>query len=181
MRKLIITLAAAGAAAAIAAPASAQSYGQSYYPQTGYGQSYGYQQPYGYGQGYGYHQWGQVHALQMRVDMIQRHIQRLDRADRIRNRTADRLLREARGIEQRLRSSSRYGFNPIEARDVEVRLARLEQRVGEAMNRRFGRGWNNYNYSRYGQGGYGNPSYGDYGHDRDRDDHRGDWDRDDDD
>ena len=67
MRKLIISLAAAGAALAFASPAAAQ-----YYPQQNYGyggQNYGYGQQYGYGyNGYGQNNYGQVRALQVRID-----------------------------------------------------------------------------------------------------------------
>jgi hypothetical protein len=146
MRKLTVTLFAAGAALALAAPASAQYYGGQYVPQ----------QPYGYGGGYGYNAYGQVQRLQMRVDALQHFIQRLDRADRVTSRKARDLKREAFGIEQRLRMASAYGLNPIEAREIENRLGRLEQKVSYATIQRFGR-----DYGR--QPGYGAPGYG-YGY-----------------
>lgn len=149
MRKLMITLAAAGAALAVATPAAAQ-----YYPQPNYG--YG-NNGYGYN-GYGYNNYGQVRQLQYRIDSIQRQIRHLDRRDRIGDRSADRLRQEARNIEYRLRNAARYGLNPQEAYDIERRIGRLEQRVHWAMNGRGGRhGYNGY----YGQGSYG--------YDRDRD------------
>src|SRR5256885_690893 len=83
--------------AAIAPPAAAQ-----YYPQQPYAQPYGYGQGYGqpgYGNGYGYNNYGQIRALQARVDMIERQINILDRRDRIRDRSADRLRDEANRIE----------------------------------------------------------------------------------
>src|SRR3954452_1085309 len=80
MRKVLISLAAAGTALAFATPAAAQ-----YYPQP-------QPQPYGYGApqyGYGYNNnYGQVRALQYRIDAVQRQINRLDRRDRIRDRSA---------------------------------------------------------------------------------------------
>jgi opacity protein-like surface antigen len=161
MRKVLIALAAAGSALALASPASAQ-----YYPQPQpYGQGYGYN-------GYGYGGYGQVQQLQQRIDALQNRIRWMDRANIIRDRSADRLKDEARDIEKRLRRDSRYGLNPYELNSLQTRIARLEQRVQFAGGNRYGR----YGYNGYNHGGY----YTD--HDRD-DDHRGhdDWndDRDD--
>jgi hypothetical protein len=153
MRKLILSLAAAGTALAFATPADAQ-----YYPQP---QPYGYNgyNPYGYN-GYG-NNFGQIRALQARIDAIQNQIRRLDRRDAIRDGSADRLREESRNIERRLHRAERYGLNGYEANDIQARIARLEQRVQYALASRYGR--------------YGN---GYYGHDRDRD-HDGDrWDHD---
>ena len=152
MRKLMISLAAAGAALAIATPAAAQ-----YYP----GQ---YGAP--YGNAYGYNNYGQVRSLQARIDRIEWQINRLDRRDRIRDRSADRLRSEANNIERRLRHAARDGMSPWEAQDIQVRIARLEQRVQYSMayhNRGYGNG--------YGYNGYGNNGYGNNGgfYDRDRD------------
>jgi hypothetical protein len=154
MRKLMMSLAAAGTALAFATPAAAQ-----YYPQ---------QQPYGYGNGYGYNNYGQVRALQARIDAVQNQIRWLDRRNFVRDGSADRLREEARNIERRLRQASRFGLNPYEANDIQRRIAMLEQRVQYASAGRYGRGYG-YNNDR------GNGYYGD--RDRDRDD-RGD-DRDD--
>jgi len=145
MRKVLISLAAAGAALAIATPAAAQ-----YYP----GQ---YGAPYGNAYGYN-NNWGQVRSLQVRINAVERQINMLDRRDRIRDRSADRLRDEANSIERRLRHAARDGLNPYEARDIQVRIARLEQRVQYSLARGYGRyGYNN---------GYGNN--GGYS-DRDRD------------
>ena len=142
MRKVLISLAAAGAALVVVSPAAAQ-----YYPQP---------QPYAYGNGYNgyghnnyaYNNYGGVRALQARVDALQWQIRSLDRRDRIRDRSADRLRDEAKSIEHRLHRAERYGLNPYEANDIQARLARLEQRVQYAANR-YGR------YDRYGNGHYG--------------------------
>ena len=140
MRKVLMSLAAAGTALAFAMPASAQ-----YYPAP---------QPYGYNN-YGYNNYGNVRALQARIDAIQSQIKRLDRRDRIRERAADRLREDSRNIENRLHRAARYGLNPYEANDISVRIARLEQRVQYALGNRYNRyGYNSYN------GGY---------YDRDRD------------
>lgn len=150
MRKFLITAATAASALAFAAPAAAQ-----YYPAP-------MPQPYGYGYGF-QNNYGQVRALQARVDYIERTINRLDRRDIIRERTADRLRNEANGIEHRLRRSARYGLNPYEANDIQARIARLEQRVQWAANERGNRyGWNN--------GGWGY-------NDRDRDGRDDRWER----
>ena len=142
MRKVLISLAAAGSALAFATPAAAQ-----YYPQA---QPYG--QPYGYGYNNNY---GQVRALQARINQVQRQIERLDRRDRVSERAADRLRGEANSIERRLRRIGRNGLNGYEAQDIQIRIARLEQRVQYSLAGRGGR---------YGNG-YGNNGY----YDRDRD------------
>jgi hypothetical protein len=151
MRKVLISLAAAGTALAFATPAAAQ-----YYPQP---QGYGYgAQPQGYGYGYGYNNnYGQVRVLQARIDAVQHQINRLDRRDRIRDRTADRLRDESRSIERRLHYAARSGLNPYEANDIQRRIARLEQRVQYSLAQRYGRGGYGYN-SGYG---YNNGQYAD--------------------
>ena len=132
MRKIVLSIAAAGAALIAASPAAAQ-----FFPG---------QQPYGYGYGY-QNNWGQVRALQARIDRVEWQINRLDRVNRIGDRSADRLRYEANRIEQRLRFSARNGLNPYEMRDIEVRIQRLEQRVQFALNNPYGR------YGAYGYNG----------------------------
>ncbi len=174
MRRIVLSIAAAGAALIAASPAAAQ-----YYPQP---QPYGYgAQPNAYGNGYGYNNgynngfqgnWSQVRALQVRIDQVERQIDRLGRRDRFGDRSADRLRDEANRIERRLHDRARGGLNPYEARDIEVRIARLEQRVQYSLA------------NGYGRYGYGN-GYNGYGYaDRDRDGRDDRWenqrDRDDD-
>jgi hypothetical protein len=163
MRKIVLSLAAAGAALIAASPATAQ-----YYPQQ---QSYGYS-GYGYNNGFGFNNgFGQVRALQVRIDNVERQINRLDRYNRIGDGRADQLRFEAKQLERQLRYSARNGLNPYEARDIELRIARLEQRVQYSLA------------SGYGRYGYGN-GYNGYGYDRDRDGRDDRWehrsDRDDD-
>lgn len=164
MRKVLISLAAAGTALAFATPASAQ-----YYPQP---------QPYGYGQGYGYglqHNFGQVRALQARIDRIQGDLDRLAQRRIITRGEYRRLHDDTHEIERRLRRAARYGLNPYEANHIQRRIARLEYRV--ARDVRDGRGGRWGDYHGYGSG---------YSADRDRDgrddrfenDHG--WDHDDD-
>jgi hypothetical protein len=133
MRKMIITAAAAVSALAIAAPAAAQ------WAPAPPPQAYGY----GYGQqGYGYnHNFGQVRALQVRLNQIERQIDRLDRRNRLSDREADRLRRDANRIERQLRVFAQNGLNPREHRDISIRIARLEQNVRYQANdgNRYGR------------------------------------------
>jgi hypothetical protein len=121
MRKITLPLIAAGAALAVATPAAAQYYPRQ--PAPAYGYAYGF---------------GPVRALQVRIDNVERQINRLDRRDRIGDRSADRLRDEANRIEDRLHRAARGGLNPYEARDIEYRIQRLEQRVQYSMN---DRGW----------------------------------------
>jgi hypothetical protein len=156
MRKVIISLAAAGAAFAIATPAAAQ-----YYPAPP-APGYGYGAP--YGNAYGYNNRGQVRSMQVRVDRLQRDLRRLAQVRAIspnefRNRNED-----ARDIERRLRRDARdgRGLNGQEIYQLERRIARLEQRI--ARDVRDGRLTGFGNYNNYGQ------NYGqNYGYDRDRD------------
>ena len=125
MRKFVLSVAAAGAAVIAATPAAAQ-----YYPG----------QPAPYGNAYGYqNNWGQVRALQARLNNVERQIGRLDHRDRIGDRSADRLRDEANRIERKLRDRSRGGLDYREMRDIEVWIARLEQRIQYAMNDTYGR------------------------------------------
>ena len=150
MRNVIFALAAAGSALVAATPAAAQ-----YFPQP---------QGYGYGQGYHY---GQVRALQARVDRLQRSIERLDRRDALRERTARRLREETREVERRLRFAARNGLNPYEANGIERRVAHLEDRVRSATGRRWDRYDNDNRHGGYnGHDGY-NSQQAYYG-DRDR-------------
>jgi hypothetical protein len=120
MRKIVLSVVGAGLALALAGPTIGQPYPE---------------------RGYGYHRgnWGEVRTLQVRIHNIERQIDRLDRRDRIRDRSADRLRDEANRIEDRLDRAARGGLSPYEARNIEYRIQRLEQRVRFAMNDRSGR------------------------------------------
>jgi hypothetical protein len=133
MRKIVLSIAAAGAALIAASPAAAQ-----YYPQpqpAPYGYNNGYN---GYGNGF-QGNWGQVRALQARIDNVERQINRLDRRDRIGDRSADRLRDEANRIERRLHERARGGLDPREMYDIQARIARLEQRVQYSLANGYGR------------------------------------------
>lgn len=141
MRKILLTTVAAASALAVAAPASAQ---------------WGPAAPVPYGNAYGYNNmnWGHIRSLQARIDNLQRRIARLDNRDRISEREARRLREASRELEYRLRVASRNGLHPTEARNIEYRLVRLEQRlIRDASD---GRRWGQTQYG----GGY---------YDRDRD------------
>ena len=160
MRIFLMSLAATASALAVATPASAQ-----YFPAP-QGYAYGYQNNY-----------GQVRRLQVRIDQIQRQINRLDRRDILSDREAERLRRQSQGLERRLRFAARNGLHPAEQHDIEHRLAGLEHRL--YRDARDGRRWSSYDHR-----------YGSYDRDRDGRDDRweddrgrdrdGRWDRDDD-
>jgi hypothetical protein len=141
MRKLAITLAAAGAALGLSAPASAQ-----FYPQPAYG--YGYAQPaYGYGYaprayGYGYAQpaYGHnsgavVQYLDMRIASIRSQIRGLQARGLIRHTRARTLDRQALNLQRSIRASAWNGIGFNERRTLELRVARLEQQVRYAAVR----------------------------------------------
>ncbi len=151
MRKIVLSLAVAGAALVAASPAAAQ-----YYPQP---------QPYGYGNSYGVNNnWGQVRALQARIDRVEWQINRLDRRDRIGDRGANRLRDEANRIEDRLHRAARGGLNPYEANDIQLRIARLEQRVQYSLANGYGRYGNGYNGQGYNGQGYNGQGYNGQGY-----------------
>ena len=110
MRKFLISAAVAATALTAAVPAAAQ-----------------YAPP--YGNAYGFNNYGQVRSLQARVNQLQRQIRQFDQRNILSNREAARLLDDSRDLERRLARSSRTGLNRNEVRAVEVRLARLEQRL----------------------------------------------------
>ena len=138
MRKFLISAALMASTVAVAAPAAAQ-----------------WAPPPPQGYAYGYNNYGQVRRLQVRIDQIQRQINRLDQRDILSEREARRLRNESRGIEYRLRVASRYGLNGRERYEIERQIARLERHVY-----REARDGNNWRNDRYGRGAY---------YDRDRD------------
>jgi hypothetical protein len=83
---------------------------------------------------------------------------------------ANDLRSESRDLERRLHDRSRNGLNPYELRNIEYRIARLEQHVQHEV--RDGNGWNNRNgYGWNGNNGYYNGRDGFQDRDRDgRDD-----------
>jgi len=120
MRKVIISAILAASTLAIAAPAAAQNY------QPQYGAPYG--------NAYGYDNRGQVRSLIVRVNNLERQIVQLDRRNILSNREANRLRSQANQIERRLVQASRNGLNRNEARDIQMRIARLEQNIRYQAN-----------------------------------------------
>ena len=134
MRKFVIAAALAASTLTVATPAAAQ-----YYPPQG--------------NAYGYNNYGQVRRLQVRIDQVQRQIQRMDRRNVLNEREANRLRQDSREIERQLRFAARNGLRPQESYAIERRIQRLEFRL-----QRDARDGNRY--------AYGNRAYG---ADRDRD------------
>jgi len=95
------------------------------------------------GDAYGHNNnYGQVRSLMVRVNRIEQQINQLDRRNILSNREADRLRREANTLERRLAQASRNGLNNRETREIQVRIAQLEQNVRYQAtdgNRRGGR------------------------------------------
>lgn len=138
MRKLIISVALASTAAmaAPAGPAAAQyqnPYGGGY-------QSRGYEdQGYG-GRGdnrYGYQQGQQI---QQRIYQLRERIQRVIRRGMVSRGDVFRLQRELDQIERRYDQFARNGLDQREQYDLQVRIQRLQERVGDG--RRDARGYN---------------------------------------
>jgi|tagenome__1003787_1003787.scaffolds.fasta_scaffold20935293_2 hypothetical protein len=160
MRKLMISLAAAGTALIFATPAAAQ-----YYPQQ-YG-GYGYN-------GYGQNNWGQARELQARLNRVEWQINRLDSRNVIPDYRANRLRYEANNLERQLRYSARNGLNPYEANAINGRVAWLERQVQYSMANRYGGSAYGHGYNGYGNGYHDRDRDGrddrfedDHGHDRD--------------
>lgn len=149
MRKLLISLAAAAATLGVAAPASAQVFGNigigvgtpAYGNMTPYG--YGYNRsPYNYG--YGYNGYAFVQQMQGRVQQIRSQIRNMAARRMLSFHQARRLDREARAIQRRIYRAPRGGIRPQEARGIENRIRNLEFRVSRQAwngNRYYGRGY----------------------------------------
>lgn len=141
MRKLMISLAAAGSALAFATPAAAQ-----YYPQP-YGQPYG-QPGYGapYGNAYGYNNRGQ---MQNELRQIRFQADNLARQGRL-------TRKEARDLYRDIASAERALYRSSQPWEVGRKIANLRYELRR--------------YSDYdGRGRYGAYGSNGYGYDRDRD------------
>jgi len=145
MRKVLISLAAAGAALAIATPAAAQ-----YHPQYGapYGNAYGYNNA--------YNNRGQ---MQSELRQIRNQADNLARQGRLTRSEARDLYRDLASAEQQLYRSN----NPWQVREIGQKITRIRyelQRYSDYDGR-----------SRYGNNAYNNYNNGYYDRDRDgRDD-----------
>jgi hypothetical protein len=142
MRKFLISLAAAGAAMAVATPAAAQ-----YYPQYGYNNAYGYNNygynNYGYsnrynGYGYGYDNRGQ---MQNELQQIRAQADSLGRQGRLTRSEARDLFEDIASAERMLYRTN----NPWQARNVSEKIAHIRYEL---------RRYSDYDYNRYGYNGY---------------------------
>lgn len=132
MRKLLISLAAAGTALGIATPAAAQ-----YYQQPYYGQQYGYN-------GYGYNNRAQ---MQRELQQIRYQADNLARQGRLTRSEARDLFGDIASAERALYRSN----NPWEARNLNEKINRIRyelHRYADYDGRR-GYGWNGYNNGYY--------------------------------
>lgn len=171
MRKFLISAALAASTLAVAAPAAAAQW------QQPVPQAYGI--PEGYGYGYRDYGFAGPQAYHNRISQIQRQIRNLDQRDILSRAEARKLMSDSDAMHRRVQNLSRFGLNSNEARDLQYRIARLEQKVfKEARDRdrhfgnpyRDGRYGYNDQYGYNGQTGY-NRQYG-YNNgwtDRDRD------------
>ena len=161
MRKLLISLAAAGSALALATPAAAQ-----YYPQQ---QPYGYGgQQYGYGgqqYGYGYNNRGQ---LQQELQQIRYQADNLARQGRLTPYEARDLYGDIHSAERALYRAN----NPWEARALSQKIAHIRYELHRYADYDGRRG--------YGYNGYNNDRDYDREHQRWHENHDGDrdWDHD---
>jgi hypothetical protein len=116
MRKFLITAAAAVSALSLAAPASAQWTAPVYHYQ-----------PYNYGYGFNGHRFAR--SMEVRVQRIRGDIRNMEMRRVVSPREARTLDNEARLVERRIFNASRNGINNREARNLEIRIQRLERHV----------------------------------------------------
>jgi hypothetical protein len=140
MRRLLVTIAAAGTALAFATPASAQ-----YFPQPAYGAPYGN----AYGRGYN------TVRYQREIQAIRLQMNELARAGRLTRSEGVDLDRDIRAAERSVYWSGRNGLSPWEARNLDGRIWNLRNELRR--------------YSDYDGRRWGNRSNYDRDYDRDRD------------
>ncbi len=118
MRKFLISATLLASSLAIAAPAAAQvrvTVGTQYGNAYGYGNQYGQVTPL-------QSDYGGVRSLQVRLNNLERQINRLDRRNILSEREADRLRWQANAIERQIRQAGRNGLNGYERRNLEIRI-----------------------------------------------------------
>jgi hypothetical protein len=124
MRKVLISLAAAAATLAVAAPASAQSWGN-YAP--------------GYGNGYGYNNAG---YLQRELQQIRVQADRLARSGRLTRAESRDLFGDIRSAERAVYRSGYNGVSPWEARSLQQQMQRLRYEIRRYADYDGRRGYN---------------------------------------
>lgn len=129
MRKVLISLAAAAATLAVAAPASAQFRGN---------MTPAYGAP---AYGYAHYNRANVRALQVRVDAIQRQISHLARNRMISRNEYRHLMQDSREVERAIHRNARdgRGLSPREFSRMQQKIVRLEYKVQRDV--RDGRQW----------------------------------------
>jgi hypothetical protein len=135
MRKFLVTLAAVSAVA-VAAPASAQVYGNL---GVGYGSPYGNAYGYAYNNGY-----QRVERLQNQIQQVRYQMRNLAVQGRLTRAEARDLNRDIRSTERALANASRRGLSPYEARVLSQRVQRLNfevRRYADYDGRRGRYGW----------------------------------------
>jgi hypothetical protein len=135
MRKFLITLAAAVSAVAVAAPASAQVYGNL---GIGYGNPYG--NAYGYNNGY-----QNVQRLRNQLQQVRYQMRNLAVQGRLTRAEARDLNRDIFSTERALRRASYAGLSPYEARVLRERVQRLRWEVRRYADYDGRRGYGYYN------------------------------------
>lgn len=121
MRKLLISVAAAGAALVAAAPATAQYYGG---------------QPYGYGQGYNGYGYGNRPQLQRELQQIRFQADNLGRQGRLTNREARDLYGDIASAERSLYRAD----DPRDVWNVQRRITRLRYELRRYADYDYGYG-----------------------------------------
>jgi hypothetical protein len=131
MRKFALTLAAAGAALGLAAPASAQwapAYGYGYTPRV-----YAPAPAYGYAPAYAPRVYGYngaaIGSLEARLAGVRSQIAGLRASGRLGFGQARSLERQAFNLDRQIRVSAAYGVGPGQQIALERRIANLERRV----------------------------------------------------
>ena len=132
MRKLLMSMIAAGSALSLAAPASAQ-----WVPPV-----YNYH-PYNYDRGFSYHAFAQ--SMEQRVQRVRNDIRMMQSQRILGWQEARSLQYQAANIQNRIWRASRNGIQPGEARRLENQIRNLEFRV-----QREATDWNNRPGYRHG-------------------------------
>lgn len=141
MRKLLVSLVAAGTALAVATPAAAQ-----YWPQPAYNQGYGYNQA------YGYNRYGNNNVAQWQNDLqqIRWKANELQRQGRLDPREARDLNNDIWSMQRSLSQVGRYGVQPWEARQIQEKFMRLRYEM-QRYSDYDGRYNRNGRYDQYGR------------------------------
>ena len=133
MRKVLITLAAAAATLAVAAPASAQvygnlapGYGYNGYAYNGYGNAYGYGYGNRYGYGYGYQN---AASLRAEIQQVRFQMNALARQGRLTRNEARDLNRDIANAERAIYNANYRGLTAWEAQNLQQRVQRLRYEV----------------------------------------------------